>query len=229
MARLLLLAIASLGIAASLAFLGFEGLSAGQGWVSHALDPLAASSFRTALIVATIVTAVSVPLGLLFALGLRGGGAVPRAGVLACCALLLLVPRLGISSLPGMAGDEDSLLDIICLTCAVAQATSVVTLFLAVSGDPVPARLIAAARAAGARRLQALRHAVLAPLAWPLLCAAVAAFVIGLRDGPPDFARAELASPNEFPIVDFWAVVAALLLALASLSALAALLRRRRA
>jgi len=217
-ARLLLLAIALLGLAASLAVLGFESYPGAAAWVAHALNAGAGGSVRSALIVASLVAVASMPLGLLFALGLRGGGAVARAGALACCAVLVLVWHPDVAALPKAVFDENAM----SLTCAIAQASSVVTLFLLVSGGPVPARLITAARAAGARRIQAWRHAILAPLAWPLLFAAVAAFVVGLLDGP-----LHVASPDDPVIFRFWAEIAALLLVIGSLAALVAAMRRR--
>jgi ABC-type maltose transport system permease subunit len=79
-----------------------------------------------------------------------------------------------------------------------------------------------AARVAGARPFQAWRHAVLQPLAWPLLAAFVAAFLVGLAKGP-------LSSPllHKLAIFRTWDVSAGLLLAIVSLSALGALPRRR--
>jgi ABC-type Fe3+ transport system permease subunit len=219
-ARLLLIPIALLALLASLAPLIPIVSSGREAWISAASQPGFAQTMWTALAIAAFVAAPALLLGLVLARSLQRVSAGTRALALTGCVVLLLMPAPGVSALPRL--DAPDRVSIEALLYAAARAAAAVSLVLTAGLARVSPSLLVAARAAGAGRFRAWRDAVLAPLAGPLVLAALAACLIGLDAGP-------LASPliKEFPAHGLLTVAPALLVGVASIAALGVLLRRR--
>jgi ABC-type Fe3+ transport system permease subunit len=219
MMRLLLAPIAVLTLFAALLPLGVAAMAGGRGLAASLADPRLLPAMRTALAGAALVTALAVPLGLLLALSVWRAARPMRGLALAFCVVLLAVPAPGFADLGFLAPPRPAAA--LAFGCAVARGAAFAVLILAAGLGRVPPGLQTAARAAGAGPVQAWRHAVLAPLAWPLLGAAALAFAVGLAEGP----AAAVLAPH-FDLADSWIAPASLLLAAASVAALAVLGRR---
>jgi ABC-type Fe3+ transport system permease subunit len=219
-ARLLFIPIALLALLAALVPLSPFVVGGLQVLISASSQPGFAQDISAGLVVAAAIAAPALVLGLWLARILQRVSAGLRTLALTTCVALLLMPSLGVSALPSLHPPDT--FHLMALMSAVVHATAAVTLVLTAGLARITPALLVAARAAGARPGRAWRDAILAPLVWPLLLAVVAAFLVGLAE--------ELRLPP--PIPEFWVfslLIAApmLLVAVASISALSLLLRRR--
>jgi ABC-type Fe3+ transport system permease subunit len=219
-ARLLLIPIALLALLAALVALVPIIFLGQQAWVSAISQPGFAQTIAAALAIAVSVAVPALLLGLVFARFLQRASSGARALAVTGCAVVLLMPMLGLVALPRLYPPDSSIL--LALLSAVARAAALVSLVLTAGLARVSPGLVVAARAAGAPPFRAWRDANLAPLVWPLLLAALASSLIGFAAGP---AAARLT--KEFTPSRLWLAAPALLLAVASLTALSELLRRR--
>jgi ABC-type spermidine/putrescine transport system permease subunit II len=215
MARLLLIPLAMFCLVAALLPVFIAALSAQPGAVAAWSDPRFAAALPVAYQGAGIVAGASLLFGLIGSLALRGAGSGAKIVAGALAILVLLAPAARYAVLPP---NPALLLPVL---GAVTRGTALTLLVLTVALARVPASLAKAARAAGARPLQAWRHAVLAPLLWPLAVAAALAFFAGLAEGP-----AAMAALPHFDLARAWMAPAGLLGAAVSAIALLRLLRR---
>jgi len=219
MARLLFIPLAFLCLLAALLPIGIAALRAEPGAAAAWLDPRLAAALPAAWVGAACVAGASLVIGFLGALALRHAGPVAKLVAGALAILVLLAPAARYAALPGRLPLDLALL--LPVLGAVARGTALVLLVLSAGLARVPMSLATAARAAGARPLQAWRHAVLAPLMRPLAIAAALAFLAGLAEGP-----AAMAALPHFDLARAWVAPAGLLAAAISAIALARLLRR---
>jgi ABC-type spermidine/putrescine transport system permease subunit II len=219
MARFLFIPLAFLCLLAALLPIGITGVSAQAGAIAAWSDPRLAAALPAAWVGAAGVAGASVLVGFIAALALRGAGPGAKAVAGALAILVLLAPAARYAVLPTRM--PPNLAVLLPLLGAVARGTALALLVLTAGLARVPASLATAARAAGARPLQAWRHAVLAPLKWPLAAAAALAFLAGLAEGP-----AAMAALPHFDLARAWVAPAGALAAAASAIALVGLLRR---
>jgi ABC-type spermidine/putrescine transport system permease subunit II len=219
MARLLLIPLAMFCLVAALLPVFIAALSAQPGAVAAWSDPRFAAALPVAYQGAGIVAGASLLFGLIGSLALRGAGSGAKIVAGALAILVLLAPAARYAVLPARVPPNPALL--LPVLGAVTRGTALTLLVLTVALARVPASLAKAARAAGARPLQAWRHAVLAPLLWPLAVAAALAFFAGLAEGP-----AAMAALPHFDLARAWMAPAGLLGAAVSAIALLRLLRR---
>ena len=219
MARLVLIPVAFLCLVAALLPVGVAALSAQPSAIAAWSDPRLTAALTAALVGAAVVAGASLLIGFIGALALRSAGRSAKAVVVALAILVLLAPAARYATLPTRVPVDAALF--LPVIGAMARGTALTLLVLTAALARVPPSLSIAARAAGARPLQAWRHAVLAPLMWPLGAAAALAFLAGLAEGP-----AAMAALPHFDLARAWVAPAGLLAAAISAIALARLLRR---
>jgi ABC-type spermidine/putrescine transport system permease subunit II len=219
MARLLLIPIAVLGLCAGLLPLIAAIIAASHGLTGGLVDPALLSVTRVTLLAAAVATAIAVPLGLTLALALRSTVTAVRPLAYGLAILVLVMPAPGFESLAFLSPPHPA--QAVAFACCIARGAALATLILSAALRAIPPTLTTAARAVGARPGQAWCHAVLAPLTWPLLASALAAFIAGLVEGP----GGAVLGPH-LDLAEAWIAPAALLLTAASVAALATLARR---
>lgn len=222
MSRLLLIPIALLGLCAGLLPLLVATIAAAQGVADGFADPALLPGTRVTLTAAALAAAIAAPLGLLLALAIWQTATGVRMLALGLAVLTLLMPAPGFVSLSFLNPPHPA--QAVAFACCIARGAALAMLILAAALRGVPQNIRTAARAAGASPGQAWRHAVLAPLSWPLVAAVLAAFIAGLTEGP----AGAILGPH-LDLAEAWIAPAALLLTAASLAALAALARRQTA
>jgi ABC-type spermidine/putrescine transport system permease subunit II len=204
--------------------------AAGLAWLAPAAfgaagaltGPALMRGGRVAIEGAAAAALLAVPLGLAGALAAWRAGSVARVAVAVLALLVLVSPAPVFVSLRFMHAPGD-LADAVAFAAAVARGAAVSLLIIGAGLRCVPPGLRRAAQLAGARPLQAWRHAVLAPL-FPYLAASVlAALAAALAEGP----EAAVLSPH-LDGARAWIAPAALLLIAGGLAALATVLRRSR-
>ncbi|HTZ69359.1 MAG TPA: hypothetical protein VMB71_01805 [Acetobacteraceae bacterium] len=220
MSRVLLIPITLLVLLAALLPLLTALFAGGRGVAASLADPHLAPALHHGLAAAAAVAVIGVPVGFTLALALWQANSAARLTALGCCVLVLLMPVPILPSLHALAPlRSDTMLAFL---ASVARAAALAALILAVGLGRIPVRLVLAARAAGARPVQAWLHAVFLPLAWPLLAALAASFVTALAHG----SVRDVLAPH-LDLADAWVAPASLLLAAASIAALTVLLRPR--
>lgn len=217
MARLLLVPLALILLAASAAPFGMFLWLGGDAIRSALHDPALRSAWPAALRGAALAAFGGVALGLPGALALSAATRRLRAAGYALAVLLLAVPGPGFTGLGVFVWPPDAAL--LGLAASAARACGFTVLILGAALRRVPPGLLRSAMAAGATPLRAWQDAVLAPLAMPLLAAFALAMLAGLAASP-----AALAVGAHFDLNLAWIGPAALLLAAGSAAGLAHLL-----
>ena len=220
MTRLLLAPIALVCLLAGALPLAVACVAAARGLHDGFSDPALAPALHQALVLASVACLPALALGLTGAVCIRRTALIVRAMILGIAIVVLIVPAPPLDMLPALANPSFSALAR--LGCAIARGAALVVLIAAPAASSINPRLRRAALAAGARPLQAWRHAVLGPLLVPCLAGLLAAFVAALTQT----GAAAIIRPH-LDIADAWIAPASLLLVACSATALAMLLRPR--